>query len=148
MKTQRSPSALRTPRLISAIRSLDPGGGRGLKNFSHSSWLARSANDDDGITKGPGVTDTIRPSKIEIGQADGRISRRKVVVRNRPRRTSASSPLTRAINASIITRLPAADPGEPRFRSVLVFAAPSYHGRNRGEVNRRAPSAHAIPSPN
>jgi len=40
------------------------------------------------MIKGPGAADTIRPSKIEISQADWPISRRKVVVRNRPRRTS------------------------------------------------------------
>jgi hypothetical protein len=41
------------------------------------------------MIKGPGVTDTIRTSKIEISQAGWPISGRKVVVRNRPRRTGA-----------------------------------------------------------
>ena len=71
MKTCRSPSVFSTRRLISAIRSLEPGGGRWLQNFCHSSSGARSAKDDDGITNGPCVTETIRPSKIEISQAVG-----------------------------------------------------------------------------
>ena len=71
------------------------------------------------MTKGPGVTDTTRPSKIEISQAAEPISRRKVVVRNRPRRTSASSLLTRAISASIITLYPSCDWAEPPFRRGL-----------------------------
>ena len=61
MKTCRSPSAFSTRRLISAIRSLAPGGGRWLQNFFHSSSGARSAKADDGITNGPDVTDTMRP---------------------------------------------------------------------------------------
>jgi hypothetical protein len=88
--------------LISAIRSFEPGGGRGLQNFPHSCSLARSANEDDGMTNGPNVTDTMRPSKIAISQAVGPTSDRNVVVRNRPRRTSISSPLTRSPGASII----------------------------------------------
>ena len=69
MKICRLPSAFSTRRLISAIRSLEPGGGRLIQNFCHSSSGARSAKDDDGITNGPGVTDATLPSKIEISQA-------------------------------------------------------------------------------
>ena len=90
-----------TRRLIRAIRSFDPGGGRLVQNFAHSSSLARSAKEDDGITKGPDVTDTMRPSKIAISQAVRPTSKRKVVVRYRPRLTSASSSLTRCFSASI-----------------------------------------------
>ncbi len=43
---------------------------------------------------GPGVTDTTLPSKIEISQGVWPTSSRNVVVRNRPRLTSVSSPLT------------------------------------------------------
>ena len=57
MKTRRSPSVCNTRRLISAIRSFEPGGGRSLQNFLHSSSGARSAKQDDGMTKGPGFTD-------------------------------------------------------------------------------------------
>src|SRR3978361_2365379 len=102
MNIPRLPSAFSTRRLISAIRSFEPGGGRGLQNFFHSSSGARNAKEEDGITNGPGVTDTIRPSKIEISQAVGPTSSRNVVDRNRPRLTSASSPLTRSLSASII----------------------------------------------
>src|SRR3982751_1829366 len=81
MKTCRLPSALSTRRLIKASRSLEPGGGRRLQNFCHSCSDARSAKDDDGITNGPGVTATIRPSWIEISQAVAPTSSRKLVVR-------------------------------------------------------------------
>jgi len=70
-ETCRSPSAFSTPRLISAIRSLEPGGGRWLQSFRHSSSGARSAKDDDGITNGPRATDMTLPSKIWISQAVG-----------------------------------------------------------------------------
>src|SRR6266550_1198678 len=106
MNIPRSPSAFRTRRLIKAIRSFEPGGGRLLQNFSHSCSGARSANEDDGITNGPDVTDITLPSKIEISQPVWPTSKRKVVVRNRPRLTSASSPLTRALSASIIPASP------------------------------------------
>jgi hypothetical protein len=134
MNSLRSPSVLRTRRLISAIRSFEPGGGLGLQNFSHSSSGARSAKSDEGITKGPGVTATIRPWKIEISQADRPISRRKVVVRNRPRRTSASSPLTRAISASIISSAFQCQfgPGSMSSPSAVYL----HHGGNRLSVNR------------
>jgi len=85
---------------------LEPGGGRLDQNFCHSSSAARSAKDDDGITKGPRATDTTLPSKICISQAVWPTSIRKLVVRNRPRRTSASSSLTRALSVSIILGLP------------------------------------------
>ena len=77
MKTCRLPSAFNARRLISAIRSLEPGGGRLLQNFFHSSSEARSAKDEDGITNGPGVTETIRPSKIDISQEVWPTSSRK-----------------------------------------------------------------------
>jgi hypothetical protein len=67
--------------LINAITSLEPGGGRLLKNFSHSSFEVRSAKDDDGMTNGPDITETIRPSKITISQAVEPTSSRNVVVR-------------------------------------------------------------------
>src|ERR1700704_5014073 len=102
MKIRRLPSALRTRRLISAIRSLEPGGGRLLQNFCHSSSGARSAKDEDGITNGPEVIDATLPSKIEISHARGPASRRNVVVRYLPRRTSASSALTSTLSASIM----------------------------------------------
>jgi hypothetical protein len=70
-----------TRRLTSAIKSLAPGGGRRLQNLSHSSDGARSAKAEDGITNGPLVTATMRPSKIWISQAVGPTSSRKVVVR-------------------------------------------------------------------
>src|SRR6266851_7733641 len=113
MKIWRLPSAFRTRRLIRAIRSLEPGGGRLLQNFSHSCSGARRENDDDGITNGPGVTDKTLPSKIEISQEVWPTSRRNVVVRNRPRLTSASSPLTRALSVSIIPP-PLAISGKPQ----------------------------------
>src|SRR5690349_12491221 len=81
MKICRLPSAFNTRRLISASRSLEPGGGRRLQNFCHSCSDARSANDEDGITNGPCVTDMIRPSYIEISQGVAPTSRRKLVVR-------------------------------------------------------------------
>src|ERR1700721_1459340 len=84
MKICRLPSTRRTCRLISAIRSCEPGGGRQLQNFSHSASAARSATDDDGMTKGPDVTETIRPSKIAISQTAWPPSQRNVVVRKPP----------------------------------------------------------------
>ncbi len=81
MKTCRLPSAFSARRLISAIRSFEPGGGRLLQNFCHSCSDARSAKDEDGITNGPCVTDTMRPSKIEISQGVAPTSSRKLVVR-------------------------------------------------------------------
>ena len=81
MKTWRSPSAFSTLRRISAIRSFEPGGGLARKNFAHSASAARSAKADDGITKGPRVTETILPSKIEISQEVSPDCSRKVVVR-------------------------------------------------------------------
>src|ERR1700681_1564976 len=106
MKIWRLPSAFRTRRLISAIRSFEPGRGLSLQNFPHSSSDARSAKADDGITNSPRVIDTIRPSKIEIKHAVGPTSRRNVVVRYRPRRTNPSSSLTRCFSVSIIPAPP------------------------------------------
>src|SRR5260370_38834899 len=100
MKIWRLPSAFRTRRLIRAIRSLEPGGGRLLQNFSHSCSGARRENDDDGITNGPGVTAKTLPSKIEISQEVWPTSGRTVAVINRRRVTIASSPLTRALIVS------------------------------------------------
>src|SRR5262249_2249936 len=69
MKTLRSPSVFSIRRRTIAIRSFDPGGGRSRENFSHSASGARSAKDQDGITKGPRVTEAMRPSTIAINQA-------------------------------------------------------------------------------
>ena len=74
-------SCTRWPQRKIAIRSLAPGGGRGLQNFFHSSSGARNAKDEDGITNGPGVTEAILPSKIETSHAVCPTSRRNVVVR-------------------------------------------------------------------
>src|ERR1700738_285420 len=139
MKIWRLPSAFSTRRLISAIRSFEPGGGRGLQNFSHSSSGARSAKDDDGITNGPGVAETIRPSKMEISQAVAPTSSRKVVDRNRPRLTSASSPLTRSLSVSIIPSPPGII-GQAARRSLVSFALHD-GGMGRG-VNRLEPGAY------
>src|ERR1700733_11173325 len=133
MNICRLPSALRTRRLISAIKSLEPGGGRLLQNFSHSASGARSANDHDGITNGPWVTEATRPSKIEISHAVWPTSSRNVVDRNRPRLTSASSALTRALSASIISASPCKSGKPPSW---AAFAACSHDGRNRSGVNR------------
>jgi hypothetical protein len=122
MNIPRLPSALSTRRLISAIRSFEPGGGLLLQNFCHSSSGARSAKEDDGITNGPGVTDTIRPSKIEIRQAVEPTSSRNVVDRNRPRLTSASSPLTRSLSASIIRTPPAFPASRPSHACAMSLA--------------------------
>ena len=85
------------------------------QNFCHSSSGARSAKDDDGITNGPGVTDTTLPSKIEISQAVVPTSSRKVVVRNRPRRTSASSAIDPRLQR--LDHLgPPLSPARPRHR--------------------------------
>ena len=99
------------------------------------SFEVRSANDDDGITNGPDVTDTIRPSKIEISHAVEPISSRKVVVRYRPRRTSVSSPLTRSWSVSIIPASPASKIRQTAARCG-GFALYSYDGRIGRGVNR------------
>src|SRR5215475_1350599 len=101
MKTLRSPSVFSTRRRTIAIRSFEPGGGRSRKNFSHSAAGARSAKDQDAITKGPRVTEAMRPSTIAINQAASPTSSRNVVVKYRPRRTSAASALTRSFSVSI-----------------------------------------------
>src|SRR5581483_1793665 len=100
MNTCRSPSVFSTRRRTIAIRSLEPGGGVLKKNFSHSAAGARSAKDQDGITKGPRATETTRPSTIAISQAVSPASSRNVVVRYRPRRTKPSSALTRSFSVS------------------------------------------------
>src|SRR6185369_14801786 len=131
MNICRLPSAFSARRLISAIRSFDPGGGRLLQNFCHSCSDARSAKDEDGITNGPFVTETIRPSKMEISQGVAPTSRRKLVVRYRPRRTRPSSSLTRCCSVSIIS-CPVLDP--PAARAALPFG--SHVQRNEAGVNR------------
>jgi len=145
MKTPRLPSALRTRRLISASRSCEPGGGRLLQNFPHSSSSASSANDHDGMTNGPGVTEAIRPSKIAISQAASPTSNRKVVVRNRPRLTSASSSLTRCLSTSIIPNSPACLFGEPatlasslcRFAAMMGGIGSASIGYNQAHTSAR-----------
>src|ERR1700722_15267545 len=146
MNICRLPSARRTRRLISAIKSLEPGGGCLLQNFSHSASGARSANDDDGITNGPWVTEATRPSKIEISHAVWPTSSRNVIDRNRPRLTSASSALTRALSASIIPARPLAHPSTPPF--LAVFAPCWYDGGNGRGVNRLYRTERMILPPN
>ena len=132
---------LRTRRLIIAIRSLEPGGGRLTRTFATRPPAARSAKTDDGITNGPRATDATLPSKIEISQAVVPTSSRKVVVRNRPRRTSASSSLTRAFSVSIIS---AASPTFAASRHATAASPPiaSYVQGIGRAVNRLQPGAY------
>src|SRR5439155_5453835 len=132
MKICKLPSVFSTRRRTSASRSLEPGGGRRLQNFCHSSSGARSAKDDDGITKGPFVTETILPSKIEISQAVAPISSRKVVVRNLPRRTRPASSLTRCLSASII-------PAPFQIRLLISGSFDGHDETNGRAVNRPRP---------
>ena len=138
MKICRSPSAFSTRRLISAIRSFEPGGGRLLQNFAHSSSAARSANDEDGITNGPRVTDG-DPALEDRDQPGGRADFQQEGRGEKPaapdQRCVGIDPLFQRLDHA---GLPVLDPAQRRMRQPVL---PAMMGGMGARVNRLEPGA-------